>query len=317
LKSNFWEPDIDKSIAKVETLYKYFKSLEMVNNSTDLSDKQKEHLKKEINQVISASEDQKSNQVKNQELDKLLDEATQLDDLMHKINDLADKSETAKNSQDYDEADQELKDQLNQALENAKNAKEEVSVKKVKELYDSLKDAYDKVIGNKVLNDLKNQAKAALDSLIYLNETQKQDTLSQIDNATSDEEVHSIIKIGDNPKQNIDLVNDQMQKLRSLIQVAQKIKVPGNQNYEQAKPDAKVAFDRAFAKTQDQLESLNDDLNKVKALVDELTSAIEALDGISNLDAAKTKAIDQIQNSSDFIHLNALQKDYLVAQINA
>lgn len=317
LKSNFWEPDIDKSIAKVETLYKYFKALEMTNNSTDLSDKQKEHLKEEINQVISASEDQKSSQVKNQELDKLLDEATQLDNLMHKINDLADKSETAKNSQDYNEADQNLKDQLNQALENAKNAKEEFSVDKVKELYDSLKDAYDKVIGNKALNHLKNQAKAALDSLIYLNETQKQDALSKIDNATSDEEVHSIIKIGDNPKQNIDLVNDQMQKLRSLIQVAQKIKVPGNQNYEQAKPDAKVAFDRAFAKTQDQLESLNDDLNKVKALVDELTSAIEALDGISNLDAAKTKAIDQIRDSSDFIHLNVLQKDYLVAQINA
>ncbi|CPB15852.1 cell wall associated fibronectin-binding protein [Staphylococcus aureus] len=106
-----------------------------------------------------------------------------------------------------------------------------------------------------------------------------------------------------------------MQRLQSAI--ANKDQTKASENYIDADPTKKTAFDNAITQAESYLNKdhgANKDKQAVEQAIQSVTSTENALNGDANLQRAKTEAIQAIDNLT---HLNTPQKTALKQQVNA
>ncbi|MET1284804.1 DUF1542 domain-containing protein, partial [Staphylococcus aureus] len=154
----------------------------------------------------------------------------------------------------------------------------------------------------------KSDAKANLGTLTHLNNAQKQDLTSQIEGATTVNGVNGV-------KTKAQDLDGAMQRLQSAI--ANKDQTKASENYIDADPTKKTAFDNAITQAESYLNKdhgANKDKQAVEQAIQSVTSTENALNGDANLQRAKTEAIQAIDNLT---HLNTPQKTALKQQVNA
>ncbi len=162
--------------------------------------------------------------------------------------------------------------------------------------------------GDANVRQAKSDAKANLGTLTHLNNAQKQDLTSQIEGATTVNGVNSV-------KTKAQDLDGAMQRLESAI--ANKDQTKASENYIDADPTKKTAFDNAITQAESYLNKdhgTNKDKQAVEQAIQSVTSTENALNGDANLQRAKTEATQAIDNLT---HLNTPQKTALKQQVNA
>ncbi|CUF56143.1 DUF1542 domain-containing protein [Staphylococcus aureus] len=162
--------------------------------------------------------------------------------------------------------------------------------------------------GDANVRQAKSDAKANLGTLTHLNNAQKQDLTSQIEGATTVNGVNGV-------KTKAQDLDGAMQRLQSAI--ANKDQTKASENYIDADPTKKTAFDNAITQAESYLNKdhgANKDKQAVEQAIQSVTSTENALNGDANLQRAKTEAIQAIDNLT---HLNTPQKTALKQQVNA
>ncbi len=162
--------------------------------------------------------------------------------------------------------------------------------------------------GDANVRQAKSDAKANLGTLTHLNNAQKQDLTSQIEGATTVNGVNSV-------KTKAQDLDGAMQRLESAI--ANKDQTEASENYIDADPTKKTAFDNAITQAESYLNKdhgTNKDKQAVEQAIQSVTSTENALNGDANLQRAKTEATQAIDNLT---HLNTPQKTALKQQVNA
>ncbi len=162
--------------------------------------------------------------------------------------------------------------------------------------------------GDANVRQAKSDAKANLGTLTHLNNAQKQDLTSQIEGATTVNGVNSV-------KTKAQDLDGAMQRLESAI--ANKDQTKASENYIDADPTKKTAFDNAITQAESYLNKdhgTNKDKQAVEQAIQSVTSTENALNGDANLQRAKTEATQAIDNLTQ---LNTPQKTALKQQVNA
>ncbi|HHY0262625.1 TPA: hyperosmolarity resistance protein Ebh, partial [Staphylococcus aureus] len=162
--------------------------------------------------------------------------------------------------------------------------------------------------GDANVRQAKSDAKANLGTLTHLNNAQKQDLTSQIEGATTVNGVNGV-------KTKAQDLDGAMQRLQSAI--ANKDQTKASENYIDADPTNKTAFDNAITQAESYLNKdhgANKDKQAVEQAIQSVTSTENALNGDANLQRAKTEATQAIDNLT---HLNTPQKTALKQQVNA
>ncbi|EHT67880.1 extracellular matrix-binding protein ebhA [Staphylococcus aureus subsp. aureus CIG290] len=234
---------------------------------------------------------------------------TAMGQLQNGIND----QNTVKQQVNFTDADQGKKDAYTNAVTNAQGILDKVhgqnmTKAQVEAALNQVTNAKNALNGDANVRQAKSDAKANLGTLTHLNNAQKQDLTSQIEDATTVNGVNGV-------KTKAQDLDGAMQRLQSAI--ANKDQTKANENYIDADPTKKTAFDNAITQAESYLNKdngANKDKQAVEQAIQSVMSTENALNGDANLQRAKTEATQAIDNLT---HLNTPQKTALKQQVNA
>ncbi|MEK9204800.1 DUF1542 domain-containing protein [Staphylococcus aureus] len=234
---------------------------------------------------------------------------TAMGQLQNGIND----QNTVKQQVNFTDADQGKKDAYTNAVTNAQGILDKANGQnmtkaQVEAALNQVTTAKNALNGDANVRQAKSDAKANLGTLTHLNNAQKQDLTSQIEGATTVNGVNSV-------KTKAQDLDGAMQRLESAI--ANKDQTKASENYIDADPTKKTAFDNAIIQAESYLNKdhgANKDKQAVEQAIQSVTSTENALNGDANLQRAKTEATQAIDNLT---HLNTPQKTALKQQVNA
>ncbi len=273
-----------------------------LNNLTSINNAQKDALTHSIDGATTVAG-------VNQESAK----ATELNNAMHSLqNGINDETQT-KQTQKYLDAEPSKKSAYDQAVNAAKAiltkaSGQNVDKAAVEQALQNVNSTKTALNGDAKLNEAKAAAKQTLGTLTHLNNAQKQDLTSQIEDATTVNGVNGV-------KTKAQDLDGAMQRLQSAI--ANKDQTKANENYIDADPTKKTAFDNAITQAESYLNKdngANKDKQAVEQAIQSVMSTENALNGDANLQRAKTEATQAIDNLT---HLNTPQKTALKQQVNA
>lgn len=234
---------------------------------------------------------------------------TAMGQLQNGIND----QNTVKQQVNFTDADQGKKDAYTNAVTNAQGILDKahgqnMTKAQVEAALNQVTTAKNALNGDANVRQAKSDAKANLGTLTHLNNAQKQDLTSQIEGATTVKGVNGV-------KTKAQDLDGAMQRLESAI--ANKDQTKASENYIDADPTKKTAFDNAITQAESYLNKdhgANKDKQAVEQAIQSVTTAKNALNGDANLQRAKTEATQAIDNLT---HLNTAQKTALKQQVNA
>ncbi|WP_256961710.1 DUF1542 domain-containing protein, partial [Staphylococcus argenteus] len=234
---------------------------------------------------------------------------TAMGQLQNGIND----QNTIKQQVNFTDADQSKKDAYTNAVTNAQGILDKahgqnMTKAQVETALNQVTTAKNTLNGDANVRQAKSDAKANLGTLTHLNHAQKQDLTTQIDGATTVNGVNGV-------KTKAQDLDNAMQRLQSAI--ANKDQTKASENYIDADPTKKSAFDNAITQAESYLnkdQGANKDKQAVEQAIQSVTSTEHALNGDANLQRAKTEATQAIDNLT---HLNTPQKTALKQQVNA
>ena len=234
---------------------------------------------------------------------------TAMGQLQNGIND----QNTVKQQVNFTDADQGKKDAYTNAVTNAQGILDKANGQnmtkaQVEAALNQVTTAKNALNGDANVRQAKSDAKANLGTLTHLNNAQKQDLTSQIEGATTVNGVNSV-------KTKAQDLDGAMQRLESAI--ANKDQTKASENYIDADPTKKIAFDNAITQAESYLNKdhgTNKDKQAVEQAIQSVTSTENALNGDANLQRAKTEATQAIDNLTQ---LNTPQKTALKQQVNA
>ncbi|HDJ6800319.1 TPA: hyperosmolarity resistance protein Ebh [Staphylococcus aureus] len=234
---------------------------------------------------------------------------TAMGQLQNSIND----QNTVKQQVNFTDADQGKKDAYTNAVTNAQGILDKahgqnMTKAQVEAALNQVTTAKNALNGDANVRQAKSDAKANLGTLTHLNNAQKQDLTSQIEGATTVNGVNGV-------KTKAQDLDGAMQRLESAI--ANKDQTRASENYIDADPTKKTAFDNAITQAESYLNKdhgANKDKQAVEQAIQSVTTAKNALNGDANLQRAKTEATQAIDNLT---HLNTPQKTALKQQVNA
>ncbi len=234
---------------------------------------------------------------------------TAMGQLQNGIND----QNTVKQQVNFTDADQGKKDAYTNAVTNAQGILDKahgqnMTKAQVEAALNQVTNVKNALNGDANVRQAKSDAKANLGTLTHLNNAQKQDLTSQIEDATTVNGVNGV-------KTKAQDLDGAMQRLQSAI--ANKDQTKANENYIDADPTKKTAFDNAITQAESYLNKdhgANKDKQAVEQTIQSVTSTENALNGDANLQRAKTEATQAIDNLT---HLNTPQKTALKQQVNA
>ncbi len=234
---------------------------------------------------------------------------TAMGQLQNSIND----QNTVKPQVNFTDADQGKKDAYTNAVTNAQGILDKahgqnMTKAQVEAALNQVTTAKNALNGDANVRQAKSDAKANLGTLTHLNNAQKQDLTSQIEGATTVNGVNGV-------KTKAQDLDGAMQRLESAI--ANKDQTRASENYIDADPTKKTAFDNAITQAESYLNKdhgANKDKQAVEQAIQSVTTAKNALNGDANLQRAKTEATQAIDNLT---HLNTPQKTALKQQVNA
>lgn len=234
---------------------------------------------------------------------------TAMGQLQNGIND----QNTVKQQVNFTDADQGKKDAYTNAVTNAQGILDKahgqnMTKAQVEAALNQVTNVKNALNGDANVRQAKSDAKANLGTLTHLNNAQKQDLTSQIEDATTVNGVNGV-------KTKAQDLDGAMQRLQSAI--ANKDQTKANENYIDADPTKKTAFDNAITQAESYLNKdhgANKDKQAVEQTIHSVTSTENALNGDANLQRAKTEATQAIDNLT---HLNTPQKTALKQQVNA
>lgn len=234
---------------------------------------------------------------------------TAMGQLQNGIND----QNTVKQQVNFTDADQGRKDAYTNAVTNAQGILDKahgqnMTKAQVEAALSRVTTAKNALNGDANVRQAKSDAKANLGTLTHLNNAQKQDLTTQIDGATTVNGVNGV-------KTKAQDLDNAMQRLQSAI--ANKDQTKASENYIDADPTKKSAFDNAVTQAESYLnkdQGANKDKQAVEQAIQSVTSTENALNGDANLQRAKTEATQAIDNLT---HLNTPQKTALKQQVNA
>ncbi|EVU82258.1 extracellular matrix-binding protein ebhA [Staphylococcus aureus T39363] len=234
---------------------------------------------------------------------------TAMGQLQNGIND----QNTVKQQVNFTDADQGKKDAYTNAVTNAQGILDKANGQnmtkaQVEAALNQVTTAKNALNGDANVRQAKSDAKANLGTLTHLNNAQKQDLTSQIEGATTVNGVNSV-------KTKAQDLDGAMQRLESAI--ANKDQTKASENYIDADPTKKTAFDNAITQAESYLNKdhgTNKDKQAVEQAIQSVTSTENALNGDANLQCAKTEATQAIDNLTQ---LNTPQKTALKQQVNA
>lgn len=228
---------------------------------------------------------------------------TAMGQLQNGIND----QNTVKQQVNFTDADQGKKDAYTNAVTNAQGILDKANGQnmtkaQVEAALNQVTTAKNALNGDANVRQAKSDAKANLGTLTHLNNAQKQDLTSQIEGATTVNGVNSV-------KTKAQDLDGAMQRLETAI--ANKDQTKASENYIDADPTKKTAFDNAIIQAESYLNKdhgANKDKQAVEQAIQSVTSTENALNGDANLRRAKTEATQAIDNLT---HLNTPQKTAL------
>lgn len=234
---------------------------------------------------------------------------TAMGQLQNGIND----QNTVKQQVNFTDADQGKKDAYTNAVTNAQGILDKANGQnmtkaQVEVALNQVTTAKNALNGDANVRQAKSDAKANLGTLTHLNNAQKQDLTSQIEGATTVNGVNGV-------KTKAQDLDGAMQRLESAI--ANRDQTKASENYIDADPTKKTAFDNAITQAESYLNKdhgANKDKQAVEQAIQSVTTAKNALNGDANLQRAKTEATQTIDNLT---HLNTPQKTALKQQVNA
>lgn len=234
---------------------------------------------------------------------------TAMGQLQNGIND----QNTVKQQVNFTDADQGKKDAYTNAVTNAQGILDKahgqnMTKTQVEAALNQVTTAKNALNGDANVRQAKSDAKANLGTLTHLNNAQKQDLTSQIEGATTVNGVNGV-------KTKAQDLDGAMQRLESAI--ANRDQTKASENYIDADPTKKTAFDNAITQAESYLNKdhgANKDKQAVEQAIQSVTTAKNALNGDANLQRAKTEATQAIDNLT---HLNTAQKTALKQQVNA
>ncbi|HDE6158823.1 TPA: GA module-containing protein, partial [Staphylococcus aureus] len=234
---------------------------------------------------------------------------TAMGQLQNGIND----QNTVKQQVNFTDADQGKKDAYTNAVTNAQGILDKANGQnmtkaQVEAALNQVTTAKNALNGDANVRQAKSDAKANLGTLTHLNNAQKQDLTSQIEGVTTVNGVNGV-------KTKAQDLDGAMQRLESAI--ANKDQTKASENYIDADPTNKTAFDNAITQAESYLNKdhgANKDKQAVEQAIQSVTSTENALNGDANLQRAKTEATQAIDNLT---HLNTPQKTALKQQVNA
>lgn len=273
-----------------------------IDGLTQLNTPQKAKLKEQVGQA-NRLEDVQTVQTNGQALN----------NAMKGLRDSIANETTVKASQNYTDASPNNQSTYNSAVSNAKGIINQTNnptmdTSAITQATTQVNNAKNALNGDANVRQAKSDAKANLGTLTHLNNAQKQDLTSQIEDATTVNGVNGV-------KTKAQDLDGAMQRLQSAI--ANKDQTKANENYIDADPTKKTAFDNAITQAESYLNKdhgANKDKQAVEQTIQSVTSTENALNGDANLQRAKTEATQAIDNLT---HLNTPQKTALKQQVNA
>ena len=275
-------------------------ALQTLNNDTHLNQHQREAATNAINGSTTLSQ-----------VAQTLEQANALDTVMGQLKDSISNQASIKQQINYLDADSDRKTNYDDAVTNAQAILDPVngnnlSKEQVEAAINQVNTTKDQLNGNTNLQNAKNEANTQLNALDYINHDQSDHLRDQIGSATSVEAVHQI-------QANAQSLDEAMQQLQQAI--ANQNDILNSQNYADANPDKKQAFDQALQNADNILDKAtgpNSDKQAVEQAIQAITNTEQALNGAQNLHDAQTQAIQSIDNAP---HLNEQQKNVLKEKV--
>ncbi|MBW0601618.1 hypothetical protein F6S2_00057 [Mycoplasma anatis] len=263
--------------------------------------------------------------VKNEFLSKIeseasIDSVNELTQNIHDMNEAVsalktqiDRANEIKKTNVYSTAVEPNKSNFDQALTNAETVINNLSsnsekINEVKVATNNLISAMNRLdSANAELNAKKDEAKAAIDRLSNLNNNQKTQLKSDVENATTKEQVNDVLTKANNLDQKMDELKKIVEKVNAEL---------SKTNYLES--TNKNALDEALEKAKNILNNSINDFNNqnsdvVSKIIDELKKQLNALDGDQVLKNLKQSLLDKINN--DYTSLNDQQKNNAIKEV--
>ncbi|MCI2918895.1 DUF1542 domain-containing protein, partial [Staphylococcus hominis] len=270
--------------AKHDLILDYDAIIKKIKQQTDLTEAQKDKLIEKTK--ASTTSDELENIKHNTDL---------LNDAMkHLKESIADKDKI-KSSSKYINEDKDKKDTYTNVLKeaekiihDAKNPIIDPSV--INQLKDKIINAKKNLNGVEKLQNAKNNVKHILESLEHLNHAQKDAFNNMIDNENSRDNLDTII----NKAKEVD------KAMKHLIdEIADNLDIKHSVNYSEASPDKKSVYDELVKKAEDLINKgigTNASLEEINKLIQDIKKAKHDLDGKHQVELAKQKALEELEN---------------------
>ena len=276
-------------------------ALQTLNNDTQLNQHQREAAKNEINGATTLSQ-----------VAQALDQATALNTAMGQLKDSISDQASIKQQINYTDADTDRKTNYDDAVTNAQVILDPVngnnlSKEQVESAINQVNTTKDQLNGDTNLQNAKNEANTQLNALDHINHAQSDNLRDQIATAPSVQAVHQI-------EATAQALDQAMQQLQQSI--ANRNDILNSQNYADASPDKKQAYDQALQNADDILAKTtgpNSNQQAVEQAMQAVTNAAHELNGAQNLHDAQSQATQAIENAP---HLNEQQKMNLKKKVN-
>ncbi|WP_438827666.1 hyperosmolarity resistance protein Ebh [Staphylococcus warneri] len=276
-------------------------ALQTLDNDTHLNQHQREAAKNNINGATTLSQ-----------VAQAIDQANALNTVMGQLKDSISDQATIKQQINYTDADTDRKTNYDDAVTNAQAILDPVngnnlSKEQVESAINQVNTTKDQLNGNTNLQNAKNEANTQLNALDHINHAQSDNLRDQIATAPSVEAVHQI-------EATAQALDQAMQQLQQAI--ANRNDILNSQNYADASPDKKQAYDQALQNADDILAKTtgpNSDQQAVEQAMQAVTNAAHELNGAQNLHDAQSQATQAIENAP---HLNEQQKNELKGKVN-
>ncbi|WP_416738191.1 hypothetical protein ACLRE7_00795 [Mycoplasmopsis meleagridis] len=281
-----------------------------IDNLNNLTTEQKEAVKEKLDDLS-----------KKDDINKLVQDATKLDDEIGKLKDYVINSEKVKETNSYTKSDNTKQSSYDQAIDDAKKKLEELAknpevdsnnkkifdlsanTNKATEANKNVHDAISKLDGDNELKTAKENAISEINKLTNLNTNQKNHLITQVDNSTTQEEISQILEAAKKLEETVKKINDSL--------TTNKDKTATN-NYTSADKDKQNNFDKALDDAKNVVDQTNGsatiDNNKLEEILNNLNNAASNLNGDSNLNSLKAAIDSELNNLNS---LNDKQKaDY-------
>ncbi|WP_426461346.1 hypothetical protein [Mycoplasma hafezii] len=273
---------------------------ENANNELDTLTHLNKAQRKAIKQAIQDA-------TSDQEITAAINDAKTLNDKMDDLNKAITTANEVKSTPKYTEATN--KDIFNNALTNAESAKDNdlgtnVNASQVNSLINLLNEAKDNLDGNNELQNSKQDTDAKINDANNLTENQKNNLKELLKNANTVADVNNV-------EQQINPLNEAMQSLKEAISKANEVAT--TQDYLDADFDKQETFNNSKTNSENTIVlGTNQNPKEIEALINELNTSTEQLNGAEKLNTEKNNLDNAIVRAE---YLNNAQKTALQNEI--